>query len=114
MGDQVVLIHLDSSSKMVNWLDNWIQVRRQNVLSEVPQEFVVRPLLFLVGSNVFDNNIASKILKFADDTKSFRMVGSYDNTGSLQYNLDKVVVVRKVAIVNIYIQVIKMQIYHIQ
>ena len=40
-------------------------------------------LLFL------NKNITSKILKLADDSKLFRTVGSYDNTGNSQSDLYK-------------------------
>jgi len=46
------------------------------MLSGVPQRFVLGPLLFVIYINDIDKHIASKILKFADDTKIFNIVQS--------------------------------------
>ena len=73
---------------MINWIEKWLIDRRQrvvldrevsnwkSVLSGVPQGSVLRPILFLIYINDLDNDIISKILKFADNTKMFRKIKS--------------------------------------
>ena len=47
------------------------------MLSGVPQRSVLGPILFLIHNiNNLDDNITSKVLKYADDTKVFRKVKS--------------------------------------
>ena len=40
----------------------------------VPQGSVLGPILFLIYINDLEDDISSKVLKFADDTKVFRKV----------------------------------------
>ena len=48
-------------------------------------------MLFLIYINDLEDDISSKVLKFADDTKVFRKVTNYRDKQSLQDDLDKLV-----------------------
>ena len=48
-------------------ISNW-----KSVLSGVPQGSVLGPILFLIYINDLEDDISSKVLKFADDTKVFK------------------------------------------
>jgi len=61
------------------------------VLSGVPQGYVLGPLLFVVYINDIDEQILSKILKFADDTKMYRIVQSPKDIKTLQSDLHRLV-----------------------
>ena len=48
-------------------------------------------MLFLICISDLEDNISSKVLKFADDTKVFRKVTNDTDKQSLQDDLDKLV-----------------------
>ena len=72
------------------WIRNWLADHRQwvcinqsysclaPVAPGVPQGSVIGPLLFLIYTNNLDTNIASKISKFAYDTKLCQTSGIYE------------------------------------
>ena len=60
----------------------WIDVD-----SGVPQGSILGPLLFIIFINGIDEGIISDILKFADDTKIFREVGSRESREKLKTDL---------------------------
>ena len=60
-------------------------------MGEVPQGSVLGPILFLIYINDLEDDISSKVLKFADDTKVFRKVTNVTDKQSLQDDLDKLV-----------------------
>jgi len=65
--------------------------RFQNVnkfLSEVPQGTVLGPILFLIYINDLDDDVTSKVLKFADDIKVFRKFKSDADRQQLLDNLN--------------------------
>ena len=90
---------------VINWIEKWLTHRRQRVivdgeisnwnlvLSGVPQGSILVPILFLIYIyiNDLEDNISSKVLKFADDTKVFRKVTNDTDKQSLQDDLDKLV-----------------------
>ena len=57
----------------------------------IQQGSVLGPILFLISINDFEDDISSKVLTLADDTKVFRKVTSYTDKQSLQDDLDKLV-----------------------
>ena len=61
------------------------------MISGVPQGSVLGPILFLIYINDLENEIGSKIIKFADDTKMFRRVESQEDRHQLQSDLNKLV-----------------------
>ena len=86
---------------MINLIEKWLIDRRQrmvvarevsnwkSVLSGVPQGSVLGPILFLIYINDLDDDITSKVLKFADDTKVFRKIESDADRQLLQDDLNK-------------------------
>ena len=86
---------------VINWIEEWLTHRRKrvivdgemsnwkSVLSGVPQGTVLCPILFLIYINDLEDDISSKVLKFADDTKVFRKVTNVTDKQSLQDVLDK-------------------------
>ena len=84
----------------LKWVKNWLKNRKQRVVingveseyvdvtSGVPQGSVLGPLLFLIFINDFDDNLKSKISKFADDTKMGGSANSIEKCNDLQSDLD--------------------------
>ena len=74
---------------VINWIENWLTHRKQRVivdgeisnwksaLNGVPQGSVLGPILFLIYINDLEDDISSKVLKFADDTKVLRKVTKF-------------------------------------
>ena len=57
-------------------------------MSGVPQESVLGPTVFLLHINDLDDDITSKVLKFADDTKVFRKIKGDADIHQLQDDLN--------------------------
>ena len=60
-------------------------------MSGVPQGSVLSPILCLIYRNYLEDDISSKVHKFADDAKLFRKVTNETDKQSLQDDLDKLV-----------------------
>ena len=90
---QILLLKLKAhgiGNDVINWIEKWLTQRRQRVivdgeisnwksnLSGVPQGSVLCPILFSIYIYIYINDleddISSKVLKFADDTNVFRKV----------------------------------------
>ena len=67
-------------------ISNW-----KSVFSGIPQGSVLGPILFLIYINDLEDDISSKVLTFADDTKVLRKVTNDTDKQSLQDDLDKLV-----------------------
>jgi ribonuclease P/MRP protein subunit RPP40 len=90
---------LGISGSIFKWIENWLQDREQKVVmlgsssrwikvkSGVPQGSVLGPLLFLIYINDIDEVVASKILKFADDTKLYGVVANQQDIERLKNDL---------------------------
>ena len=88
---------------VATWISSWLSDRKQRVVlngtysswcpvtSGVPQGSVLGPTLFLIFINDIDcvvDEIASKLSKFADDTKLFRCVNSLSDNAALQRDIN--------------------------
>ena len=88
-------------SNIWRWIEAWLCDRTQRVVingkasgwekvtSGVPQRSVLGPTLFIIYINDIDDMITSSSLKFADDTKLLRKVGTQDDCEELQNDLHK-------------------------
>ena len=70
---------------------NGVSSTWNDVFSFVIQGSILGPIFFVIFSNNLDDfRITSSISKFADDSKVFAKVETYDEYADLQANLDQV------------------------
>ena len=86
---------------MINWIEKWLIDRRQRVvvdgevsnwkavLSGVPQGSVLGTILFLIYINDLDDDITSKVLKFADDTNDLNKLIEWSEKWQMLFNFGK-------------------------
>lgn len=86
---------------LLNWIKSFLCDRTQEVvvngckseaspvLSGIPQGTVLGPVLFVVYINDLLDNISSDGLMFADDTKIFRRITTYEDAIELQSDINK-------------------------
>ena len=94
------------SCNRYHWIEKWLTYRRQRVIvdgeisnwkfifSGVPQGYVLGHFTrtyFLIYTNDLEDDIFSKVLKFADDTKVFIKVRSDSDKQRLQDDLGKLI-----------------------
>jgi len=89
--------------KLLRTIGNWLIKRRQRVCvkgvksaweedwSGVKQGSVLGPLLFLIYINDLEEEVVTKVFKFADDTKLFRQVNDTVDPMGMQEDLDMLV-----------------------
>ena len=94
---------LGISGSVNEWIKSWLTNRTQrvvlngyksnwvNVKSGVPQGSVLGPLLFSLYINDFGNGLSCEVLQFADDTKLYKSINSYNDCIVLQKDIDKVI-----------------------
>ena len=59
------------------------------MLSDVPQGSVLGPVLFIIYISDIDDNLTSRVLKFADDTKLYRAIASNCDILNLSKDLNQ-------------------------
>ena len=91
---------LGIGNDVINWIEKWLTHRKQSnsrwyfkleiCFEWGTTEISTRPYtVFNIYINYLEDDISSKVLKFADDTKVFRKVTDVTDKHSLQDDLEK-------------------------
>ena len=91
---QRLLLNLNAhgiGNDVINWIEKWLTYRRQRLIVDGEISNVLGSILFLIYINGLDDDISTKVLKFADDTKVFSKVTNDTDKQSLQDDLDELV-----------------------
>ena len=85
------------------WIEDWLSDRQQrvvlngevsdwqNVISGVTQGLVLGPTLFIIYVNDLEDNLVSKVAKFADDTKLGGKLICTEDCDRIQDDLNKLI-----------------------
>ena len=88
---------------VINWIEEWLTHRRQrvivdgeisnwkSVLSGVQQGSILGHIQFIMYIHELEDDLSSKVLTFANDTKVFIKITNVTDKQSLQDDLDKLV-----------------------
>jgi ribonucleases P/MRP protein subunit RPP40 len=94
---------LGIEGRILGWIREWLTERRQRVVvggeysewtkvtSGVPQGSVLGPMLFLIFINDIDEEIKTRIWKFADDLKMMGRVKTKEDIEQIRKDIDKLV-----------------------
>ena len=97
----IKLQSLGIKGNIFKWIKMWLIDKKQcvvnngycsgwkDVSSGVPQGSLLGPILFIIFINDIDNNILSKLSKFADDIKVGKVVNNETQAREFQNDLDK-------------------------
>jgi len=87
----MVLCYMDKRlaiRQMATYLMDGVSSSWRKEWTGVPQGSVLGSILFLVYINDLDDQLSSNVLKFADDTKLFRVVDNHIDGQTLQKDID--------------------------
>ena len=83
------------NGKILEWIEAWLTACHgcksiwKNVISGVPQGSFLVSLLLIIFVNTINDGVASRVLKFVDDIKVFRVSNGARDQDAFQSDLDK-------------------------
>ena len=80
------------TDKLHDWFRSYLQGRKQQVTSGVPQGSLLGPILFVLFVDDLPNTVkTSRVACYADDTKIFKSIDSITDCNALQSDLNDLV-----------------------